>query len=101
MNNALGNQDCPPLMSDGRQFTDYRPSCLVHDLILKQNWINNSYDLKMLLTNNAITLQEINRKYYDMKNGCVSCGSYYLPDPNQHVDYWKEYDKWIWLNANK
>jgi hypothetical protein len=95
MNNSLGNQDCPPLMADGRLFTDYRPSCYVHDLILKQNGITNSYDLKLLLSSRADELQKINQQYYTSKTSCGSCGGYYLPDPNGHVDYWAQYGKWI------
>jgi hypothetical protein len=91
MNNAIGNHDCPPIMSDGRHFTDYRPSCYVHDLILRQNGISNSYDLKMLLTHNATKLQDINQSYYDLKNSCVSCGKYYLVDPNNSDTYWNQY----------
>jgi len=93
MNNAIENHDCPPIMSDGRHFTDYRPSCMVHDLFLKQNAITNSYDLKLLLTNKAEQIQKINRQYYEAKNGCLSCGGYYLPDPNGHVDMWSRYAK--------
>lgn len=95
MNNALENHDCPPLMSDGRFATDYRPSCYVHDLIMKQNGITNSYDLKLLLTSRALELQKINRDYYQNKNSCSSCGGYYLPDPNGQVDYWRRYSDWI------
>ncbi len=95
MNNALENHDCPPLMSDGRIFTDYRPDCYVHDLILKQNGITNSYDLKLFLTTRALEMQKINRDYYQAKNSCVSCGGYYLPDPNGHVNYWDRYGEWI------
>ncbi len=95
MNNSLGNQDCPPLMSDGRLFTDYRPSCYAHDLILKQNGITNSYDLKSLLTNRGEELQKINRDYYQSKASCGSCGGFYLADPNGQVDYWKQYSQWI------
>jgi hypothetical protein len=96
MNNALENHDCPPLMSDnGRNFTDYRPSCYVHNLILRQNNITNSYDFKLLLTSKALELQKINRDYYESKNSCLSTGGYYLPDPNGHVDYWKRYGEWI------
>jgi hypothetical protein len=95
MNNALGNQDCPPIMEDGRHCTDYRASCYVHDLILKQNNITNSYDLKMLLTHHADQLREINRQYYDLKTSCVSCGGYYLADPNNQVNYWDEYARSI------
>jgi hypothetical protein len=91
MNNSLLNNDCPPLMSDGRNFTDYRPSCHVHDLILKQNNVSNSYDLKMLMINQAEKLREINKEYYQKKNSCMSCNGYYLPDPNGHIDYWSTY----------
>ena len=94
-NNALDNYDCPPLMSDGRQFTDYRPSCYVIDMIIRQNGITNSYDLKRLLTNQALQFQQINRNYYNSKNACVSCGGYYLPDPNGQLDYWKHYTAWV------
>jgi hypothetical protein len=95
MNNSLGNQDCPPIMSDGRHFTDYRPNCYVHDLILKQNGITNSYDMKYFMTHRASELQTINRNFYDTKNSCTSCGGYYLPDPNNTVSYWRQYDAWL------
>ena len=95
MNNSLGNHDCPPKMSDGRHFTDYRPSGYVHDLIIKQNGITNSFDLKTLMINRALDLQKINKDYYDTKNACNSCGEYYIPDPNGHVDYWNRYGQSI------
>ena len=95
MNNALGNHDCPPKMSDGRHFTDYRPSGYVHDLILKQNNITNSFDLKTLMTNRALDLQKINKDYYETRNACTSCSKYYVPDPNGHVDYWNRYSQSI------
>ena len=91
MNNSLGNHDCPPKMSDGRHFTDYRPSGYVHDLILKQNGITNSFDLKSLMTTRALDLQKINKDYYENRNACHSCKGYYIPDPNGHVDYWHRY----------
>lgn len=101
MNNSLENQDCPPLMSDGRFCTDNRPSCYVHDLIRKQNNINNNYDFKMLLTHNALKLQEINHNYYNIKNSCTSCNPYYLVDPNNHVSYWNKYAQNIGYRAKK
>jgi hypothetical protein len=95
MNNSLGNHDCPAIMADGRLFTDYRPSCYVHELILKQNGITNSYDLKNFMITHGLDLQSLNRQYYGDKAGCVSCGGFYLPDPNGHVDYWKRYGEWL------
>ncbi len=97
MNNNPQNYDCPPLMSDGRHFTDYRPNCYVHYLIMKQNNINNSYDLKHLLTHNGLKFQDIERQFYINKNNCVSCGQYYLVDPNHHNEYWDAYKKRIGL----
>lgn len=91
MNNSIDNKDCPPLMSDGRHFTDYRPNCVVHELLSTQNNITNSYDLKMLLTRNAEQLRDINRKFYSTKNSCTSCGKMKLEDPNKNDKYWDTY----------
>lgn len=88
MNNALTNHDCPPLMSDGRLFTDYRPNCDVHLLIEQQNNVNNSYDLKQFLTSHANDFRSINKDFYDNKASCKSCGSYKLSDPNKQISYW-------------
>jgi hypothetical protein len=90
MNNALHNQDCPPLMSDGRFATDYRPSCYVHDLLMKQNGIGNSYDFKQFMTQNANNMQKVNFDFINAKNNCGSCGGYVLPDPNGHIPHWQK-----------
>lgn len=95
MNNGLCDKSCPPLMNDGRHVTDYRPSCYVHDLMLKQNGIKNSYDLKLFLQQNALHLQQINRDFYNCKNGCHNCDGYYLPDPNNQIDHWNAYSQRI------
>lgn len=95
MNSGLCDHLCPALMNDGRFATDYRPSCYVHDLITKQNQITNSYDLKQFLQHNAIKLQDINRDFYRCANSCNSCGGYYLPDPNNHIEFWDKYSNHI------
>ena len=77
MNSGLCDHSCPALMNDGRFATDYRPSCYIHDLILKQNQITNSYDFKLFLQHNALKLQEINH-FYNCVNSCCNCGGYYL-----------------------
>ena len=89
MNNALQNRDCPPLMSDGRLVTDYRPSCEVHDLILRQNHLKSSYDYRQFMINNAVTLMNLDRDYYINKNQCNSC-RFYQVDPNGNEAYWNE-----------
>jgi hypothetical protein len=87
MNNALGNHDCPPLMSDGRVVTDYRPNCELHDMIIRQNGLRTSYDYRQFMINNAITLMNIDRDYYIAKNQCNTC-RFYQPDPNAQESYW-------------
>ena len=94
MNNALHNRDCPPLMSDGRHATDYRPSCYVHDLIIKQNGIRNSHELRHFMQNNAQALMTINTNYFQTKNDCRSC-QFTHPDPNNNDRFWFAYQKHI------
>ena len=64
MNNALHNLDCPPLMSDGRIATDYRPSCVVHTLINEQNKVANSHQSRGFLQANAVKLMTMNQTFF-------------------------------------
>lgn len=99
-NNGICDRYCPPLMNDGRYVTDYRPTCYVHDLIMKQNNIKSSHDLKKFLQENARQLQLINRQFYDCKNKCSNCGDYVLPDPNGQISYWENYNRHIGYEAS-
>ena len=65
--------DCPPRMSDGRHFTDYRPDCYSENLIRSKNNINNSFQYRMFLTHNADDLMQVNRAYACQKNCCGPC----------------------------
>lgn len=98
-NNALNNRDCPPLMSDGRLATDYRPTCYVHDMIIKQNGIRNSHQLRHFLQNNGRDLMKINLDYFQTKNQCNSC-SPFLVDPNGNDKYWNAYTRNIGYKRN-
>lgn len=82
MNNNLGvcdktsnNKffDCPPRMSDGRHFTDYRNTRYVNNMTRIQNDIQGSYNYRVFLQNNARKLMKVNRRYNQQKNGCQSC----------------------------
>lgn len=64
---------CPPRMSDGRHFTDYRPSCDVNSAIQVDNQIRNSFEYRNFLQQNAEKLANINRKYACNKNCCSPC----------------------------
>lgn len=90
MNNALHNQECPPLMADGRHGTDYRPSCDTHQLIQRQNSIVSAHDFRYFLQNNADKLMEINSTYFQNSKSCPPC-NYHNPDPFGHDKYWEFY----------
>lgn len=77
-------------MADGRYVTDYRPSCEVHDLLIKQNGIMNSYDYRQFMINNAGTFMQIDRDFYNARNQCNSCKFYHV-DPNGNDSYWDAY----------
>ena len=94
MNNALHNRDCPPLMADQRHATDYRPTCYVHDLILKQNGIRNSEQMRMFLQRNSNQLRDLNLSHFNERSGCNSCQDYHV-DPNGHDRYWSNYRAWL------
>jgi len=90
MNNSLIDRGCPPLMSDGRFVTDYRPNCVFYDTTMVQNGIRNNYDMRLWLQHNAIRLQQANRNFYNRKNTCnTQC--FYLPDPNSNNAFWDQY----------
>jgi len=67
--------DCPPRMSDGRHFTDYRTSCQVNDLLKVDNRISNSYQYRLFLQENANTIMDRNREIACAKNCCMPCAS--------------------------
>lgn len=95
MNNALGNHDCPALMSDGRQpGTDYRPNCEVNDIMIKQNGIVNSHDYRQFLIHNANNIMNLNRQYYQDLNQCNSC-RFYQVDVNNNDLYWDKFTSWL------
>lgn len=64
---------CPPRMSDGRHFTDYRGNCYVNNLVRANNNTYNNYQYRMFLTKNADDLMHMNRKNANQKNGCSPC----------------------------
>lgn len=63
---------CPPRMSDGRLFTDYKPNCESVGMLCPNN-IQSSFQSRDFLTNNANKLMELNRKQACDKNCCGPC----------------------------
>ena len=57
-NNKFFN--APPMMADGRNFTDYRPQCDVNNGLINENKLPNSHEYRMFLTQNAEKLMAVN-----------------------------------------
>jgi hypothetical protein len=64
---------CPPRMSDGRHFTDYRPSNFINDLIRADNNISNSLHYRVFLQQNADSLMDRQRQIACQLNCCGPC----------------------------
>ncbi len=64
---------CPPRVSDGRIFTDWRPECHVNDLIKADNNISNSFQYRQFLQQNGETLMDRNRNLACTVACCLPC----------------------------
>ena len=80
-NSASNNKylDCPAIMSDGRTFTDYRPSSTVDDMIRLSNNVMSNFEYRQFLTNNGDSIMQINNKYLENKLGCGDCNTPNVP----------------------
>lgn len=68
---------CPPRMSDGRHFTDYRPHCYLNNLVQESNQLHNNFQMRMFLTENATKLMQLNRRKACDANCCSPCQAPY------------------------
>jgi hypothetical protein len=62
--------NCPPMMADGRHFTDYRPNSYSNNLIRMSSNIVGSYEYRQYLIHNAEKLMQENRNHATQKNSC-------------------------------
>ena len=65
--------NCPPKMSDGRHFTDYRPRCAVNFPQEFKDAPVNSYEYRQYLIKNAESLMSQNRQQAFRENACGPC----------------------------
>ena len=65
-------------MSDGRNFTDYRPNYELNNTIIKENNITNSHNYNNFLKRNTEKLIENNRRYIASKNQLYNCKTPYV-----------------------
>ena len=70
---------CPPRMSDGRHFTDYRSHNYVNDLIQQSNQTKSNYEYRQFLTHNALNIMKMNNDYMNKMNGCTECNATQIP----------------------
>jgi hypothetical protein len=80
MNNVAKNNSCPPLMSDGRLFTDYQSSKTKHHQILmnaKKHGFNNVHELRQFFTQYGKDIQQYNNYNNAQKNMCIVCDHQY------------------------
>lgn len=64
--------NCPPKMSDGRHYTDYRPRCLTN-FVFPNDQPMNSYEYRQYLIHNADTIMMENQKGAYTMNMCGPC----------------------------
>ena len=65
--------NAPPLMSDGRHFTDYRSSCVANSMFYTNKKLTNSFDYRNYLTQNAKNIIKRDRQVNYIMNGCSEC----------------------------
>ncbi len=61
----------PPLMSDGRHYTHYDPSCEANNQFKKKMNFSNNYDYRQWLIKNGNRVAEINKR--SACNECSEC----------------------------
>jgi len=60
-------------MSDGRNFTDYRPNHEINKHIIDNNSITNMHNYRMFLSRNTDEIIKRNQNYIFLKNGLYNC----------------------------
>ena len=64
---------CPYKMSDGRNFTDYRPSCTIAYQKKQNNSFKSNYEQRQYLIKNANSIISQQQKYAEDMNNCSGC----------------------------
>ena len=85
MNKVTDNVELgfPARMSDGRQFTDYRPNCYLNN-DLGQSM--GSWQYRTFLTRNAAEIHDKMVKKIEENNSCTNCTGAPIPDVKTIVD---------------
>lgn len=78
----------PALMSDGRQFTDYRQSYDMNNL--QPEGVDTSFNMRMYLTHNAEKIMKQNNNQAYVKNGLFNCKKPYVWGTMMQPKYYQE-----------
>jgi len=73
-------------MSDGRNFTDYRPINHINNLLVMNNNLDNNYSYREFLIQNAEILMENNRNIAIQNNICDQCPGIYEESCNANKE---------------
>jgi hypothetical protein len=77
------DKECPFRMSDGRNFTDYRPMCTIDYQNKQKNNFKSSYEERQYFIQNASKMMEQNENNAKTSNNCLECFSgTMLPEKN-------------------
>ena len=71
--------NCPAKMDDGRQFTDYRPSCFLNNLLRMKYNTPDSYSYRQFLIHNANQVRQEMNSYFDEMMDCTECHAKSVP----------------------
>jgi ferredoxin len=63
------HSDYPALMSDGRLYTSYEPSCRKNESYIERNGVQTNYQYRQFLMDNAMSIMQENRR-----EACNECG---------------------------
>jgi hypothetical protein len=68
----------PPIMSDGRNFSQWQPTAQINNQIKSQSNIQSNFDYRKYLTDNADSIIK-----YNQLQACNECGSCYYTNDMQ------------------
>ena len=79
------HKNLPPLMTDGRLYTNLDPNCEANDRLKKFLRIDNNYDYRQYLIKNASSIINQNRVACFMTNNNIQHGNEGYVHHNKHV----------------
>ena len=68
----------PPIMSDGRNYSQWQPTAQINNEIKKEANLNSNYDYRNYLTKNADSIIK-----YNQLQSCNECGNCYYNNSQQ------------------